>query len=115
MGLLLSAVGAKNEVKVEAEELQQAVMREAMRYQGQERKVFEFFKNNPSALEQLRAPLFEDKVCDFIFARAKVTEQQVSPEELLKDPDEDGEETPSVAAVVPDPGTAEPKTAAQEA
>ena len=56
LGLILSDIGSKNDVKVESEELQQAVMREAMRYQGQERKVFEFFKNNQAALEQLRAP-----------------------------------------------------------
>ena len=72
LGLILSDIGTKNEVKVESEELQQAVMREAMRYPGQERKVFEFFKNNQAALEQLRAPLFEDKVCDFIFEQAQV-------------------------------------------
>lgn len=95
LGLLLSDIGTKNEVKVEGEELQQAVMREAMRFPGQERKVFEFFKSNPSALEQLRAPIFEDKVCDFIFAQAQVTDQTVSPEELMKDPDEDEAEPPA--------------------
>jgi trigger factor len=91
LGLILSDIGTRNEVKVENEELHQAVVREAMRYQGQERKVFEFFKNNQGALEQLRAPLFEDKVCDFIFAQAKVIEQPVSIEELLKDPDDETE------------------------
>jgi trigger factor len=100
LGLLLSDIGMKNEVKVEGEELQQAVMREAMRFPGQERKVFEFFKSNPSALEQLRAPIFEDKVCDFIFTQAQVTDQAVSPEELMKDPDEDeeGDEQPAKPA-----------------
>ena len=53
--------------------------------------MFEFFKNNQGALEQLRAPLFEDKVCDFIFARPRSTEQPVSVEELMKDPDEEAE------------------------
>ena len=85
---MLSDIGTKNEIKVEGEELQQAVMREAMRYPGQERKVFEFFKNNQRALEQLRAPMFEDKVCDFIFDQAQVVDQPVSVEELMKDPDE---------------------------
>ena len=101
LGLILSDIGSKNEIKVENEELHQAVVREAMRYQGQERKVFEFFKNNQGALEQLRAPLFEDKVCDFIFAQAQVVEQPVSVEELMKDPDEEAE-TPS-AEVAPAP------------
>ena len=65
-------------------------MREAMRFPGQERKVFEFFKNNANALEQLRAPLFEDKVCDFIFAQAqrslKVLRQPWSATSLMKSP-----------------------------
>jgi trigger factor len=95
LGLILSDIGTKNEVKVENEELHQAVVREAMRFRGQERKVFEFFKNNPAALEQLRAPIFEDKVCDFIFAKAQVTEQPVSVEELMKDPDEEEEAKPA--------------------
>ena len=59
----------------------------------------EFFKSNPGALEQLRAPLFEDKVCDFIFEQASLTEQPVSVEELMKDPDEEAEApTPSPSA-----------------
>ena len=96
LGLILSDIGTKNDVQVEGEELQQAVMREAMRYPGQERKVFEFFKSNPGAIEQLRAPLFEDKVCDFIFEHAQVTEETVTVEDLLKDPDEEAE--PAAAA-----------------
>ena len=52
------------------------------------------------ALESLRAPLFEDKVCDFIFGRAQVTEQPVTVEELMRDPDEDSEANASAAAVV---------------
>ena len=97
LGLILSDIGTKNEVQVEGEELQQAVMREAMRYPGQERKVFEFFKSNPGAIEQLRAPLFEDKVCDFIFDQVQVTEQPVTVEELIKDPDEEAEAAPAAA------------------
>jgi trigger factor len=95
LGLILSDIGTKNDVKVENEELHQAVVREAMRFRGQERKVFEFFKNNPAALEQLRAPIFEDKVCDFIFSKAQVAEQPVSVEELMKDPDEEEEAKPA--------------------
>jgi trigger factor len=99
LGLILSDIGTKNEVTVAGEELQQAVMREAMRFPGQERKVVEFFKSNPSAIEQLRAPLFEDKVCDFIFEKASLTDQTVSVDELLKDPDEEAEEaTPTTSA-----------------
>ena len=97
LGLILSDIGTKNEVKVDGEELQKAVMREAMRYPGQERKVIDFFKGNPSALEQLRAPLFEDKVCDFIFEKVQLTEEPVTVEELLKDPD-DAPDAPPAAA-----------------
>ena len=99
LGLILSDIGTKNEITVESEELQQAVMREAMRYPGQERKVFEFFKGNQQALEQLRAPMFEDKVCDFIFDKAQVVDQPVSVEELMKDPDEDETNAGAAAAV----------------
>lgn len=100
LGLILSDIGTKNEVAVDGEELQQAVMREARRYPGQERKVFEFFKSNPQALESLRAPLFEDKVCDFIFGCAQVTDQPVAVEELMRDPDEDPEANATAAAAV---------------
>jgi trigger factor len=89
LGLLLSDVGSRNEVRVENEELQQAVFREAMRFPGQERQVLDYFRKNQGALEQLRAPLFEDKVCDLIFERAKVSERQVPVEELLRDPDDE--------------------------
>lgn len=91
LGLILSDIGLKNEVRIEGEELQRAVVREAQRFPGQEREVFEYFRSNAGALEQLRAPLFEDKVCDLVFAKAKVTEQVVPVDELLRDPDDDGE------------------------
>jgi trigger factor len=88
LGLILSDIGTRNGIKVEAQELQQAVMREAMRFPGQEKKVFDFYQSNPGALEQLRAPIFEDKVVDFIFSLAKVEERAVPVEELMADPDE---------------------------
>lgn len=101
LGLLLSEIGTSNEVKVEAQELQQAMIAQAQRFPGQERQVLEYFRKNPAALEQLRAPLFEDKVVDFIVGRAKVEDQTVTPEELMRDPDDEL------------PGTAKP--AAEEA
>jgi trigger factor len=118
LGLILSDIGNRNGVRVEGEELQQAVLREAMRFPGQERKVFEFFRSNAGALEQLRAPLFEDKVCDFVFGKAKVEERPVPLEELLRDPEDDdgaaGAEAPAPAAAAaaaadrPAEGKAEP-------
>ncbi|MCB2053154.1 MAG: trigger factor [Geminicoccaceae bacterium] len=89
LGLLLSDVGTKNEVTVEPQELQQALLAQARRFPGEERKVFDYFRNNQAAIEQLRAPIFEDKVVDFIISKAQVTEKKVSVEELMRDPDEE--------------------------
>jgi trigger factor len=101
LGLILSDIGQKNELKVEQHELNHAIMEQARRYPGQEQKVLDFFRNTPSAVEQLRAPLYEDKVVDFILQMADVSERTVTPEELMADPDADGEaatEAPPAAA-----------------
>ena len=84
LGLLLADVGRSNNIDVTPEELNQAVMREAMRYPGQERQVLEFYGKNAQLKEQLRAPIFEEKTVDFILELAKVTEKSVTPEELLE-------------------------------
>jgi len=84
LGLLLADVGRSNSIDVTPEELNQAVMREAMRYPGQERQVLEFYGKNAELKEQLRAPIFEEKTVDFILELAKVSEKSVTPEELLK-------------------------------
>ncbi|MDE1145679.1 MAG: trigger factor [Azospirillaceae bacterium] len=89
LGLVLSEIGQANNITVAREELNQAVLAEVRRYPGQEREVFDFFKNNPQAVESLRAPVFEDKVVDFILGQVKVTEKPVSAEELMQDPDEE--------------------------
>ncbi|QQP92140.1 trigger factor [Skermanella sp. TT6] len=88
LGLLLSEVGRRNNIQVTQDELNRALITEAQRYPGQEREVFEFFRSNPRAIDNLRAPLFEDKVIDFILELAKVNEKTVSVEELVRDPDE---------------------------
>ena len=84
LGLMLADVGRSNSIDVTPEELNQAVMREAMRYPGQERQVLEFYGKNAELKERLRAPIFEEKTVDFILELAKVTEKSVTPEELLK-------------------------------
>jgi trigger factor len=84
LGLLLADVGRSNSIEATPEELNQAVMREAMRYPGQERQVLEFYGKNAELKEQLRAPIFEEKTVDFILELAKVTEKTVTPEELMK-------------------------------
>jgi trigger factor len=89
LGLILSDVGQTNDLKVEQPEINAAVLEQARRYPGQEQRVLEFFKNSPQAIEQLRAPLYEDKVVDFILQLAKVTDQPVTAEELMRDPDDE--------------------------
>ncbi|MFT8782131.1 trigger factor [Acetobacter syzygii] len=82
LGLLLAEIGRKNSISVSAEELGRAVRAEAMRYSGQEKQVFEFFQKNPQAAESLRGPIFENKVVDYLIELAKVTDKDVSLEEL---------------------------------
>ncbi len=82
LGLMLSEIGRANNVQVGQEELARAVRQEASRYPGQEQQVLEFFRKNPQAAENLRAPIFEEKVVDFILELAKVTDRQVTPDEL---------------------------------
>ena len=89
LGLILSDIGQANELQVEQAELNQAMMEQVRRFPGQEKQVFEYFQNNPQAVEQLRAPIYEDKVVDFVLEMAKVEDKEVSVEELMKDPDEE--------------------------
>ena len=88
LGLVLSEIGTSNKITVNDQDLQKAVIAEAQKYPGQEAQVFEFYQKNKQALESLRAPLFEEKVVDFIFELAEVTETKISLEDLTK-PDED--------------------------
>jgi trigger factor len=80
LGLLLSEVGRRAQVEIKQDELARSIMNEARRYPGQERKIVEFYQNSPEALAQLRAPLYEDKVVDYILDTAQVTERRISPE-----------------------------------
>ncbi len=89
LGLLLSEVGRLNQIDVAQDEVNQALFQEAQRYPGQEQQVLEFYKSNPEALAQLRAPLFEDKVIDFIIDLAQVSEREVSPEQLREEEEKD--------------------------
>ncbi|WP_134726357.1 trigger factor [Paracoccus luteus] len=84
LGLLLAEVGQKAEITVGDQEMTQAVMRQARNFPGQERAFFEFIQQNQAAQQQLRAPIFEDKVVDHIIAGAKVTDRTVTKEELEK-------------------------------
>jgi len=98
LGLVLSDIGQSNELQVEQAEINQAVLEQARRFPGQEQQVFEYFQKNPQAIEQLRAPIYEDKVVDFVIEMAKVDEKEVSVEELMKDPDEEEAEVKDKAS-----------------
>ncbi|MBF9049917.1 trigger factor [Roseobacter sp. HKCCD9010] len=84
LGLLLAELGQKNDVQVSDSEMTQAIMNQARQYPGQEREFFEFIQQNQQAQQQLRAPLFEDKVVDFVFEMADVAEKDVSKDDLQK-------------------------------
>lgn len=82
LGLLLADLGQKAEVQVSDAEMTQAVMTEARNYPGHEREFFEFVQKSPQMRQQLRAPIFEDKVIDYVVELAEITEKPVSKEEL---------------------------------
>ena len=85
LGLLLSEIGRRSQVEVKQDEMGRAIMAEARRYPGQERKVIDFYQNNPDALARVRAPLYEDKVVDYILDTAKVTDHKISPEQFAEE------------------------------
>ena len=91
LGLLLAEVGRRNNITVGPDEVNQAIAREARRHPGHERQVIDFYRQNPGTIDTLRAPIFEDKVIDFIVELAKIGERKVTPQELLgeSEPSED--------------------------
>jgi trigger factor len=82
LGLLLSEIGRTNNIQVSNDELANAMRVEASRYPGQEKQVIEFFRGNPQAVDGLRAPIFEEKVVDFVLELAQVSEKPVAPKDL---------------------------------
>jgi trigger factor len=84
LGLLLAEIGNKNAISVSEQELQRAVISQARQYPGQERQFLEFIQKNQAALQQIRAPLFEENVVDFVMELAKVSEKSVTKDELQK-------------------------------
>jgi trigger factor len=89
LGLLLAEVGTRAEVKVSDEEMTQALVARARSFPGQEKQVWDFYRNNSQALAELRAPIYEEKVVDHIFGLAKVEERKAPKEELLKPVDDE--------------------------
>ena len=88
LGLVIAEIGEKNNIKVSDEQLTAAIVEQARRLPGQEKHVWDYYRKNSGALATLRAPLFEDKVVDFLVELAEVTEKPVSRDELFKE-DED--------------------------
>ncbi|MEA1937860.1 MAG: trigger factor [Pseudomonadota bacterium] len=88
LGLLLTEVGSRHDIQVTMEEMKKAIYEEASRHPGHEKMVVDFYVKNHNALESLRAPVFEEKVVDYILEMAKIDERQVSIDELISSVDE---------------------------
>ena len=91
LGVLLSEVGRLNNIEVTQEELNRAMVLEAQRAREKQRELLEYLQNNAEAQAQMRAPLFEDKVIDFILELASITDRESTVAELMRDPDEESE------------------------
>ena len=118
LGLVLSEIGSRNNITVSQEELTRAMAEQARRFPGQEKMLYAYYQKNPQALVQLRGPIFEDKVVDFICELAKVRDEKVSREELIRNPDaeDEGEEgAPGRAALKGKKAASAKKTAAKQA
>ncbi len=87
LGLLLSEIGRINEITVTPDEVNRAIMQEAQQHKGKEKEVFDYYKNNPEAMQAIQSPLLEDKVVDFILELADMTEKLVTIEELMAEPE----------------------------
>ena len=85
LGLVLAEIGEKNNIKVTDDELQRAIVEQARQYPGREQEVWDHYRKNPQAVATLRAPIYEEKVVDYIVELAKVTDRQVTREELFKE------------------------------
>jgi trigger factor len=85
LGLVLAEIGEKNNITVTDEELNRALVEQARQFPGQEQQVWEYYRKNPQAVAGLRAPIYEEKVVDFLLELAKVTDKKVSREDLLKE------------------------------
>lgn len=115
LGLLFAEVGRNNEIKVEQDDLQKAILKEAQNYPGQEQMVFKYYQENPEAMQQLSGPVYEDKIVDFILELAKVTDKTVSVDELMADDDEKPKKKAKAAKKAPAKKAPAKKAAAKKA
>jgi trigger factor len=88
LGLVLAEIGERNAIQVSDDELTRDIVERTRQFPGREQEIWDYYRKNPSALASVRAPLFEEKVVDFILELAKVTEKTVAREELYKDDEE---------------------------
>jgi trigger factor len=93
LGLVIAEIGANNDIKVTDDEMQRAMVERARQFPGQEQQIWEYYRKTPAALASLRAPIFEEKVVDFLLELAGITEKAVSREELYRQ-DEDEKAPP---------------------
>jgi len=86
---VLAEIGDKNNITVTDEEISRAIVDRARQIPGHEQQVWDFYRKSPQAVATLRAPIFEDKVVDFLIELAKITEKEVSREELFRDEEDE--------------------------
>ena len=89
LGLVMSEIGERNKIQVTEEEVQRALSAQMRQFPGQEQALIDYYRNNPEAVAALRAPIFEEKVVDYLLELVNVTDKTVSREELMRDEDED--------------------------
>lgn len=90
LGIMLAEIGNKQKIQVSREELNRAAMQQASMFPGQERKVLEFYRDNPERIEELRGPILEEKVVDYILTQVEFEDTKVTPEALLQASEEEG-------------------------
>lgn len=115
LGLLLAEVGRHNEISVNQEDINKAIMAEARKYPGQEQAVMDYYLKNAEAREQISGPLYEDKVVDFILELVKITDKTVSADDLMKEPETPKPKKKAAAKKKAPAKKAAPKKAAEKA
>ena len=114
LGLLLSEVGRANNVQISQEDVNSQLMAEARRHPGREKEVMEHYKNNPEAMEELSAPLYEEKVVNFILEQASITEKMATKDELIKTMEDEATGKPKAKAKAGVKSKAKYKAAAEK-
>ena len=114
LGLLLSEVGRANNVQISQEDVNSQLMAEARRHPGREKEVMEHYKNNPEAMEELSAPLYEEKVVNFILEQASITEKTATKDELIKTMEDEAAGKPKAKAKAGEKSKAKGKAAAEK-